>query len=55
MSSLYALICSALFVSFYAYHKHTSAREFILLYTGAIIVQFLFLKYVFDMYLTLGN
>lgn len=47
----YSLICSAIFVFFYAYHKHVSAREFMFKYTGAIVVQFIILKHVFDMYL----
>ena len=55
-STDYSLICSAVFISFYAYHKHASAQEFILKYTGAIVVQFIILKYVFDMYvMSKGN
>jgi hypothetical protein len=50
-STSYSLICSAIFVFFYAYHKHVSAREFILKYTGTIVVQFIILKHVFDTYI----
>lgn len=55
-STSYSLICSAIFVFFYAYHKHDTAREFMIKYTGAIIVQFIILKNVFDMYvMSKGN
>ena len=49
MNLLYAILCFILFICFYYYHKQVKAREFIYLYTPALILTFITLAISFSL------